>query len=116
MHDWQHSEFIQALLGDGDKGDRFHTDQVRNFFQNGLIDGSSPGRRPSSLQQRTLIARINSFMPEGSSSRLDDVDDLKSPTGHIDTFVSNNIGLYRFESGEIDLSMADLSEIGCRDV
>ncbi len=104
VKDWmQYPEFIQALSAE--KGSP-HEGHVARLFGGGNITVTPP-------MAAALVNEVNSFIPEGSGSRIKSTDDVKDLTGYVDVDNIPNMGSYDMVSGVMDLSSADINEIGC---
>ena len=101
--DWaQYPEFVQALQAEtGSK----HEGHVVKLFKDSYLSFNN-------AEALALMDEINDFIPAGSGSRITSVDEINKLGSYADR--SNlNLGDFTLGSGVIDLSSADINEIGC---
>ena len=101
--DWaQHPEFIQALRPEtGSK----HEGHVVKLFKDSYISFNN-------AEALALMDEVNDFIPAGSGSRLTSVDEINNLGSYADRS-NQNLGEFAIDEGVIDLSSADIHEIGC---
>ena len=101
--DWaQHPEFIQALRPEtGSK----HEGHVVKLFKDSYISFNN-------AEALALMDEVNDFIPAGSGSRITSVDEINNLGSYADRS-NQNLGEFAIGDGVIDLSSADINEIGC---
>jgi len=101
--DWaQHPEFIQALRPEtGSK----HEGHVVKLFKDSYISFNN-------AEALALMDEVNDFIPAGSGSRITSVDEINNLGSYADRS-NQNLGEFALGEGVIDLSSADINEIGC---
>ena len=101
--DWaQYPEFVQALRAEtGSK----HEGHVVKLFKDSYLSFNK-------AEALALMDEVNDFIPAGSGSRIKSIDEINNLGSYADRS-NQKLGDFTIGEGVIDLSSADINEIGC---
>ena len=101
--DWaQYPEFVQALRA---KTGSKHEGHVVKLFKDSYLSFNN-------AEALALMDEVNDFIPAGSVSRITSVDEINALGSYADRS-NQKLGDFTIDEGVIDLSSADINEIGC---